>query len=135
VGREGAADIQLPCESVSRNHASIIFENDEFVLKDNGSSNGSHVNGIQTVGHQVLKHLDIVRFGSYVFLVNLQDGIDEKTGLPARQEVEFEPVGRLSAGEEASAPNSRTGLSLKLTEPVGIRKWDTERIKMTLGSL
>jgi hypothetical protein len=72
VGRGDDSQIQLPDESISTNHASIIYENGHFVLQDNGSLNGSFVNGVP-VTRQPLKHRDMVRFGQYLFMVDLED--------------------------------------------------------------
>jgi pSer/pThr/pTyr-binding forkhead associated (FHA) protein len=72
VGSGDKSDLHLPSSSISGDHASIIFENTEFVLKDNGSSNGSFVNGAP-VRDCVLKHQDLVRFGEYLFMVDMED--------------------------------------------------------------
>jgi hypothetical protein len=72
VGRDTASDLQLPSTSISPNHASIIFEKGEFVLRDNGSPNGSFVNG-EPVKRRILQHHDLIRFGEYSFLVDLED--------------------------------------------------------------
>lgn len=72
IGRDPDSGILLESTAVSSNHASIIFENGDFVVHDNGSTNGTFVNGDPvTVCH--LKHQDIIRFGPYVFLVDLED--------------------------------------------------------------
>ncbi len=67
VGRDDDSQIQVPDDSVSRNHASIIFEKKEYVVHDNGSTNGTYVNGVQVSRHVLRKH-DILRFGSCLFL-------------------------------------------------------------------
>jgi len=72
VGREGPSDIQLSSQSISSNHASVVLEDDQLVLRDNGSDNGSYVNG-EPITHQALRHHDLVRFGEYLFLVDLED--------------------------------------------------------------
>lgn len=49
-------------ESVSRHHAEIIFENDEFYLRDIGSTTGTY---IKIVGKVDLEEGMIIEIGSY----------------------------------------------------------------------
>ncbi len=73
VGRSRDSEIHLPSTSISREHASIVLdENGNFVVRDNGSTNGTYVNG-ERVSHHVLKDHDTIRFGDYLFLVNIND--------------------------------------------------------------
>jgi len=73
VGRDNDSQIHLPDDQISRNHASIIYDEDQnFVIRDNGSTNGTYVNG-ERVKRCVLKHHDRVQFGEYIFLVDLED--------------------------------------------------------------
>jgi pSer/pThr/pTyr-binding forkhead associated (FHA) protein len=130
VGRRGEADIQLPCDSVSREHASIVIENDDFVLRDNGSANGSFVNGIKT-SRCVLNHFDIVRFGNYVFLVNFHDGISEESNYPRRQELQIDAP----KSKEIHPTVATSGIVLKLTEPVGMKENSQRHVKMMLDTL
>lgn len=70
VGRDDNSTILVSDVSVSRNHASIVFENTEYVVHDNGSTNGTYVNG-ERVSRHVLQHHDIISFGSCLFLVDM----------------------------------------------------------------
>ncbi len=45
IGRSQDVDIPLPDDSISRQHAKLEYRNDEFVLVDLGSKNGSYLNG------------------------------------------------------------------------------------------
>ena len=38
-------DIPLADDSISRSHAKVVFKNDEFILVDLGSKNGTFLNG------------------------------------------------------------------------------------------
>ena len=64
LGRDQTADIVIDDPTVSRKHAEIVHSNDEFVLLDLGSKNGSFVNEVK-VGRmgQSLKDGDEIRFG------------------------------------------------------------------------
>jgi len=67
VGREPGKDIQLPADStISRNHASIRNENGSFIVYDEGSSNGTAING-KRITSQPLSPGDTVQFGSSAF--------------------------------------------------------------------
>ena len=45
IGRSPAADLKIPNNRVSREHALIVFENNQWFLRDTGSSNGTTLNG------------------------------------------------------------------------------------------
>lgn len=67
IGREPGRDVQLTLDStVSRRHARIENEGGTFVVYDEGSSNGTLVNGVR-VSRQPLAPGDTVAFGSSVF--------------------------------------------------------------------
>ncbi len=65
LGRDPACDIAFPIENVmvSRRHATIRIENDQFILEDNGSFNGSFVNEQRIATPTPLFHEDLLRFG------------------------------------------------------------------------
>jgi phosphoserine phosphatase RsbU/P len=62
IGRKGDNDLQLLSDSVSRQHAEIVYENDAYYLVDIGSKRGTFVNGEQIV-RCALQHLDLIRIG------------------------------------------------------------------------
>jgi phosphoserine phosphatase RsbU/P len=62
IGRKGDNDLQLLSDSVSRQHAEIVYENDSYYLVDIGSKRGTFVNGQQIV-RCVLQHQDAIRIG------------------------------------------------------------------------
>ncbi len=67
IGREPGRDIVLAGDStVSRNHARIANENGQYIVYDNGSANGTFVNG-QRITVQPINPGDIVQFGSSKF--------------------------------------------------------------------
>lgn len=61
-------------KGVSRRHASILWRNGELHLVDNGSANGTYINGERLVPHQprVLQHGDDVRLGFLVLRVRFE---------------------------------------------------------------
>jgi len=62
IGREPHCDIFLPIENVSREHASIIRNNESFSVEDLNSTNGTYVNNVRIVSC-VLHHSDQIRIG------------------------------------------------------------------------
>jgi predicted component of type VI protein secretion system len=64
IGRRPEADINLVCETISRNHAVICIRHDGFVVEDLGSRNGTFVNG-HRVRRSFFGFLDDVTVGSF----------------------------------------------------------------------
>lgn len=65
--------LSLNSSQVSKNHASVIWENGDYVIHDNGSTSGTYVNE-KRVGSgvgSILQQGDIVKFGEFEFMVNL----------------------------------------------------------------
>jgi transcriptional regulator with GAF, ATPase, and Fis domain len=67
IGRDNTADVCVPEQAVSRQHARIAFEGARWVLTDLGSRNGSMVDGA-FISHEVeLEHLHEIRIGDALF--------------------------------------------------------------------
>jgi pSer/pThr/pTyr-binding forkhead associated (FHA) protein/uncharacterized protein YraI len=66
-GRDPDNDITLDDNEVSRHHARLIQEDDQIILEDLGSTNGTLVNGKPIVGQHVLQPADIISIGASVF--------------------------------------------------------------------
>ena len=65
VGRDEAVGISFAGEmSISRSHAEIAKRDDNYVIKDAGSTNGTYVNGSRLDDEHVLKPGDSIQFGS-----------------------------------------------------------------------
>jgi sigma-B regulation protein RsbU (phosphoserine phosphatase) len=62
IGRKAENDLQLLSDTVSRQHAEIVYENDAYFLVDIGSKRGSYVND-QRVERCALQHQDRIRIG------------------------------------------------------------------------
>ncbi len=79
IGRNPDVHIRPECESVSRMHASVVFDGQTYVLQDHGSTNGTFVNG-QRVTRHFLQPNDEVRFGSCAFRFEVQGNEKGKKG-------------------------------------------------------
>lgn len=64
IGRSHENDIVIDDPSVSRQHASIWINNSEYSLQDNGSSNGTFINGMIINGSARLNRHDILKVGN-----------------------------------------------------------------------
>ncbi|HLB58920.1 MAG TPA: FHA domain-containing protein, partial [Bdellovibrionota bacterium] len=62
IGRSEDADVFIDDVKVSRHHAELVFENDQFYIKDLESANGTLVNG-QAISLQVLNSYDVIEIG------------------------------------------------------------------------
>jgi sigma-B regulation protein RsbU (phosphoserine phosphatase) len=63
VGRKVDRDLVIPDPRVSREHASIVLENNEFFVVDQGSKHGTFVNG-ERVDRRKLERNDRLEFGA-----------------------------------------------------------------------
>jgi len=67
IGRIPECGICLSVENVSRQHARVIFRNEEYFVEDLGSTNGTYVNGIKIV-KCVLRNSDQINIGGVKIL-------------------------------------------------------------------
>ena len=91
IGRDADSNLYLDDSGISKNHASIIFANETYTLKDNGSASGSFVNGVR-VREQNLAHDDVIQFGPYSFKVDLKNPVPVTTAIE-ENEVQLERSG------------------------------------------
>lgn len=67
IGRSSKCDVQVDQESVSRNHAKIVFDRKRHAIADMGSTNGTYVNDELTEGEVHLRDGDQVKIGRTIF--------------------------------------------------------------------
>jgi len=67
IGRDPDNNISLDDEQVSRYHARLLLQEDQIILEDLGSTNGTLVNGKPITGQHMLQPADIISIGSSVF--------------------------------------------------------------------
>ncbi len=141
LGSAQESEILLKDNTVSKNHASIIYDKNKFWLRDNGSTNGSLVNG-KPAQYQQLQNGDTLQFGSYKFFFDEfyqtqemlektisqnikiidQKGSDKK-GQSYRQTVQLQP-----AKDSKNVP-----MRMMLTEKVNTIPDSLSNISQTFG--
>lgn len=85
VGRE-EGDLILEDSKVSSSHAKFTVEDDQFIIWDFGSSNGTYVNGERIRGATTLQENDQVKIGDTVFVAKfLLSKPKRKVESPARK--------------------------------------------------
>jgi pSer/pThr/pTyr-binding forkhead associated (FHA) protein len=65
IGREMVCDMQLAHDSVSREHAKLSWANGNYRISDEGSHNGTYVNGDLVDSSRPLKNGDVIRLGHF----------------------------------------------------------------------
>ncbi len=75
IGRDVDNDIVINDAEVSRHHATISLQLESYVLEDNGSTNGTSVNGRRITSPHTLRSGDIITFGEHVDLL-YEGGVD-----------------------------------------------------------
>lgn len=89
IGRDTDADLRIPVGTVSRQHCEVrIGDDDEPVVRDLGSSNGTFLNG-KRVTESALDAGDLLRVGPTTFTV-VVDGIPDVVTPPDEHEPEPE---------------------------------------------
>jgi pSer/pThr/pTyr-binding forkhead associated (FHA) protein len=109
LGRSADNTISINSPAVSGHHASITFEDEHYVLRDVGSTNGTRVNA-KDVTDVVLKPKDLIQFGSVELLFNSEveatdDG--QTSYAPTQVEVSQDAVTRPQSFESISPFGAR----------------------------
>ena len=82
VGRHNSNDIVINDTSVSRFHAELVNENNQWYIIDLNSTNGTFVNGIKIQGKIPVSIYDEIKLGNVS--VNLEKIINKKKGKPIK---------------------------------------------------
>ncbi len=72
IGRGNDADIKLNDDLISRNHCKVSILNDQLIVEDLGSTNGTLIDG-KTISCQVLKFDERLQVGPYVMKIEHKD--------------------------------------------------------------
>ncbi len=126
IGRGGSCDVRLPDASVSHRHASLRADGSEFLLTDEGSTNGTFVGEVRIAAHtsRIVRPGDRVRVGRVWLDLRLNQEPATRDLAVATREIALALVSRAMAKEgKATAPcilvaeGPDRGASLSLAEP------------------
>ena len=95
IGRAGDLDMVLAEDMVSRRHAHILFEGENILIEDLGSTNGTFVNGEKTKRSR-LREGDRVLIGTSILKVVASDATVRTTEEQARREMAMAASSRRS---------------------------------------
>ena len=84
VGRHESCDIQISHSGISRKHFEILFRNNEFILKDLNSINGTFVNSVLIKQPTLLAAEDKISCNDIIFEFNK---IDHLKSLPKEPKI------------------------------------------------
>ena len=107
IGRGEGCEVRLPDPSVSHRHASIRQRGTEYVVIDEGSSNGTFVGPVRLSAQapRVLRHQDLIRVGRIWLEVRVEQALPTANPQATTREIALGLVAAaLSAqGEDVSA--------------------------------
>ena len=75
IGRQADVSLCLPFNTVSGQHAEIVIDPDQLILRDLGSTNGTYVNGAPVCSDVVLREGDLIQFADIAFRI-CQETVD-----------------------------------------------------------
>jgi pSer/pThr/pTyr-binding forkhead associated (FHA) protein len=113
IGRRSDCDISIKDPAVSGNHAKIQRADNKFLIMDDGSTNGVHIDG-QQIKQRVLKNGDIVVIGTH----QLRVIIDGKERPPPRRPAArtAAPARPSSLGQLKVLSGEKSGSTISLVE-------------------
>jgi sigma-B regulation protein RsbU (phosphoserine phosphatase) len=74
IGRDPEAEISLPSQLVSRRHARILCQDDQYFIEDLGSRNGVLLNGHRITGQVSFNDNDIIRIVDFILKLHQHAG-------------------------------------------------------------
>lgn len=134
VGRDASCDVVIHQKTLSRVHAKIAFQQDAYFIEDNGSTNGTFLNGRRLTAKAQLNDGDRIDLHDVPLVFFLSDQLedDESTiHVQSRNEspvkrVEIEFPAFVSTGSSGNF-KSRLHLLVEITRHLG-STLDTERL-------
>jgi len=115
IGRDPSNDLVLSDAMVSRRHAILERRGEQYVIRDNSSSNGTMVNGDRVLSEQALRDGDLIAIGSARLLFNVESAVapppPPSPGALATQPVPIRPVPPVPSSANPGSAAARAGLS------------------------
>jgi pSer/pThr/pTyr-binding forkhead associated (FHA) protein len=126
VGRGEGSEVRLPDPSVSHRHATIRQRGSEYILVDEGSTNGTFIGGVKlgALAPRILKHGDLARVGRVWLEIRFDNQVAPAQTVLATKELALALVARAMDKEgDAGGPRITIaggpdqGKELRLDEP------------------
>lgn len=115
LGRDKDNAVVVADQKVSRHHATLAPIDNTFILTDQGSANGTYLNGVQIAQPTRLKHNDRLSLGDTTFLFTL--GQPDLTAPPER------PAPALAAPPAAAVPQPAASPSNTFLSQINTPIW------------
>lgn len=106
IGRSRRSNLRIDDESVSGSHAHLEKRGESFWICDDGSTNGTFLNG-RRVGEAQLSEGDTVRFGDVAFVFDGTEFVPAGQRLPMKSERE---LGTSGLGRKAGLTPTKTSI-------------------------
>ncbi|MFT7618620.1 MAG: hypothetical protein ACI97A_002267 [Planctomycetota bacterium] len=111
IGRDEQCDLPLPCDRLSRHHLKFTLLGDDLLIEDQGSSNGTRVNG------DILKSKILVESGDKVELGSITIWIDQA---PVRSSsASGPPATRRAAADRKPKNNNSLAIVVSIVAVLG----------------
>lgn len=107
VGRDEACKVRVPLASISRRHCELDEADDELIVRDLKSSNGTYINGERIRQREVVPG-DLLAVGPVVFVVRI-DGFPKDIDAADSFAAGAVPIGAGAPGP-ATAPTAIAGV-------------------------
>src|SRR5258708_30793276 len=107
IGRGEGSEIRLPDPSVSHRHATIRQRGSEYILVDEGSTNGTFMGGVKlgALAPRILKHGDLARVGRVWLEIRFDSAVPSANTVLATKDLALALVARaLDAQGELRGP-------------------------------
>ena len=96
LGRDLSNAIAIPDPEVSRRHARFVVRPEGVMIEDQGSTNGTFINGVRLSVPQALKNGDVITFGESIVVVFETIAFDpDATVVAGQTQLASEPMQKL----------------------------------------
>src|SRR3954466_12522201 len=113
VGRD-SRQLPLTDNTVSRRHAELVPNEESWILRDLGSSNGTYINGQRVTNRYILKLGDQIRVGRTLMVFGAQPGVTRTSG----GNVNLAGAGEgMDSATVAAVPSNEDSMVLAVPEP------------------
>lgn len=105
LGRGESCDVRLPDPSVSHRHATIRQRGNDYILQDEGSTNGTFIGGVRlgVQAPRVLRHGEVIRLGRVYLEVRMDVLVPTAQPTQATKEIALGLVAQALASQGEGA--------------------------------